>query len=153
MKKLFRHWMLFLLIAHCVLIFGFSAQNAGNSANSSRRISNKIVERVDKTKMNKVEQVRLPQKVEYITRKCAHALLYLVLGILTFGAAKKYLKRRHFLWAAIFCLLYAASDELHQYFVPGRSGQISDVAIDFVSSLFGISISYLIIKIKRRKKA
>lgn len=39
-------------------------------------------------------------------------------------------------WA--FCILYAASDELHQLFVPGRAGLITDVCIDSAGALLGI---------------
>lgn len=38
------------------------------------------------------------------------------------------------------CVLYAASDEVHQLFVPGRSGQVSDVGIDAVGALIGIGV-------------
>ena len=41
--------------------------------------------------------------------------------------------------AAVFSLLYAASDEFHQTFVPGRSGALSDVMIDFAGSSAGIA--------------
>lgn len=39
-------------------------------------------------------------------------------------------------WA--FCILYAASDEFHQLFVPGRAGLITDVCIDSAGALLGI---------------
>lgn len=47
-----------------------------------------------------------------------------------------------FLWALICTALYAASDELHQYFVPTREGRLRDVGID----IFGACIGWLIIK-------
>ena len=39
-----------------------------------------------------------------------------------------------FIWS----VLYACSDEFHQLFVPGRSGQFIDVCIDSSGALFGI---------------
>ena len=39
--------------------------------------------------------------------------------------------------------LYAASDELHQRFVSGRSGEIKDVLLDSSGVAFGILISVL----------
>ena len=50
-------------------------------------------------------------------------------------------------WQALFfvlllAVLYAVSDELHQTFVFGRSGNLSDVAIDFVGILTAIIFLY-----------
>lgn len=39
--------------------------------------------------------------------------------------------------------LYAASDEFHQLFVPGRSGQISDVLLDSAGVCFGVLLGML----------
>ena len=44
----------------------------------------------------------------------------------------------------IVCALYAASDELHQLFISGRSGEIRDVVIDSIAASIGIVlISYI----------
>ncbi len=40
--------------------------------------------------------------------------------------------------ALVLCLLYAASDEFHQLFVPGRSCQFRDVCIDTLGAAAGI---------------
>lgn len=40
-------------------------------------------------------------------------------------------------------ILYAASDELHQYFVPGRACQLRDVVIDGLGVLIGVLAGYL----------
>lgn len=37
------------------------------------------------------------------------------------------------------CVLYAASDELHQYFVPGRAALVGDVVIDALCILPGVA--------------
>ena len=42
--------------------------------------------------------------------------------------------------AAIFAVLYAASDEFHQLFVPGRAGSIRDVIIDGTGAVLGVCI-------------
>ena len=44
----------------------------------------------------------------------------------------------------IICILYAISDEIHQLFVPGRSGQVSDVLLDTLGAFTGIMIYKLI---------
>ncbi len=43
---------------------------------------------------------------------------------------------------------YAATDELHQRFVPGRSGQLSDWLLDSVGVATGVLIILLIAQIK-----
>jgi VanZ family protein len=64
-------------------------------------------------------------------RKLAHLVEYAVLGALLARA----LPELAALWAGI---AYAASDELHQSFVPGRFGSLLDVAIDATGVLVGI---------------
>ena len=46
-----------------------------------------------------------------------------------------------------FCLLVASVDETIQLFVSGRSGQVSDVVLDFVGALCGITLLLIIIKV------
>ncbi len=48
-----------------------------------------------------------------------------------------------FIYPTALSLCYAASDEFHQLFVPGRGGSIRDVAIDAI----GIFGSYVVLKI------
>ena len=42
---------------------------------------------------------------------------------------------------------YAVTDELHQFFVPGRSAQVLDVGIDTAGVIIGIIIYLALIKI------
>ena len=49
----------------------------------------------------------------------------------------------------IWCSLYAASDELHQYFVPGRAGMWQDWLLDTAGALFGI---YSVVLFTKRAK-
>ena len=58
------------------------------------------------------------------------------------------------LLAFLICGLYAISDEIHQLYVQGRSGQVSDVLIDSSGALVGI-LSIVAIRswlIKKRNK-
>jgi VanZ family protein len=50
--------------------------------------------------------------------------------------------------ALILCLLYGASDELHQKFVSGRMSLATDVLIDTLSALIGIAVLLGIRKLK-----
>lgn len=40
------------------------------------------------------------------------------------------------LTTVIICFLYALSDEIHQYFVPGRACRVFDVIVDTAGSVF-----------------
>jgi VanZ family protein len=69
---------------------------------------------------------------DLVLRKIAHAAEFAVLGALLVRATGRP--------GLAFALgvLYAASDELHQSFVPGRMGSPIDVAIDAVGVAAGI---------------
>ncbi len=67
-----------------------------------------------------------------VVRKLAHLTEYAVLGALLERALPRPLP------AFVLGVAYAASDELHQHFVPGRTGEPLDVAIDAVGVLVGI---------------
>ncbi|WP_245575523.1 VanZ family protein [Alkalicoccus chagannorensis] len=60
-------------------------------------------------------------------------------------ALKQSRARRPGWTALIICVVYAASDEYHQTFIPGRSGEVSDVVIDGIGAFVGISF-YLLIR-------
>lgn len=83
--------------------------------------------------------------VHFIVRKLAHLTAYFILGILMLRAAKRHFsKGLHVIWLSfILCVLYAMSDELHQLFIPGRSGEIRDVIIDSIGALLGISTYFV----------
>jgi VanZ family protein len=69
---------------------------------------------------------------DLVLRKLAHVSEYTVLGFLLLRA----LGREE--TAALAGVAYAATDELHQHFVPGRHGAVYDVAIDAVGVLLGV---------------
>lgn len=69
-----------------------------------------------------------------IERKGAHLIEYFVLTILAlrffFFLFPKELLRGVLALSMVFSLAYAASDELHQFFVPFREPKVTDVLID-----------------------
>lgn len=54
---------------------------------------------------------------------------------------------RKILYSQLFGTVYAITDEIHQLFIPGRSGEIRDVCIDSLGVLTGIIFMLMIIKI------
>ena len=118
-----------------ILIFSLSAQPATQSDGLSKKVTEVVIRKVGKLVPLDVEgdtTVDLVSKFNHIVRKFAHFFVYLVLGILTMNALSQSGKRgaKAFAICIIFCVLYAASDELHQLFVPGRGAQVKDVLID-----------------------
>ena len=69
--------------------------------------------------------------LEFATRKLAHASVYALLFLLWWRAFRRTgLAARATLLAMALTVAYAATDEWHQTFVPGRTGSPLAVAID-----------------------
>lgn len=74
--------------------------------------------------------------------KTAHILEYTVLGFLlafAFSVSKENFKKQA-LYCAAFGVLAGITDEIHQYFVPTRSADITDILAD----ISGISLGILV---------
>lgn len=99
-----------------------------------------------KEKAAKVASSKREEKFNKILRKNAHAFEYLILAIVVSALLFSFnMKGKPALIYIMFiCLFYAVTDEFHQIFVPGRSSLVSDVLIDFLGSLIGIFIFYLL---------
>jgi VanZ family protein len=82
-----------------------------------------------------------------VIRKLGHITEYFILGILLFRAFRSGSKEmRNLRWAFssfLVIVLYAASDELHQSFVPARTSSLVDVGIDTLGGLFAQCVSFL----------
>jgi VanZ family protein len=89
----------------------------------------------------------------FIIRKCAHFMEYMILGLLTFNVLRFYYNIKQVSIITIICIfLYAASDEIHQLFVPGREGAIRDVFIDTSGGIVLVGIRLMIIYKRFRYK-
>lgn len=97
------------------------------------------------------------QLLTFLVRKGAHIFAYFVLGILTFNALRRInLSRFKFnrpaVLSIIVCALYAASDEFHQLFISGRSGEIRDIMIDSCAAIVGVFIISIFVRILQKSK-
>ena len=75
--------------------------------------------------------------IHHVIRKCGHVTEYAVLALLLWRAVRKPVRNdaRPWSWpearlALLILMLYAATDEFHQRYVPTRISQVSDVWID-----------------------
>jgi VanZ family protein len=77
-----------------------------------------------------------------VSDKSAHMSGYLLMGVLAVRAVHGGLPARVTLRGAIIAMLvtigYGAFDELHQYFVPGRSADVFDLLADTSGGLIGL---------------
>ncbi|MEF9991650.1 MAG: VanZ family protein [Romboutsia sp.] len=88
---------------------------------------------------------------EFVIRKSAHMFLYFVLMILLYMSMyddKKNIKQLMIL-SFIYTALYACTDEIHQLFIEGRSGEIRDVMVDSTGALLGGACIYIKHKISK----
>ncbi len=131
-----------------IAIFIFSSHNGNESSEISSTLSLKLQEILDF-----LREYQIFENLEHILRKSAHFIIYTALGFFMFLHMKSYniSQKIRFIISLVFCFCYAVSDEIHQLFVEGRSGQFSDVLLDTSGSLTGIIIIFLILRISDKK--
>lgn len=129
-----------------ILIFLFSARPAELSSQDSSRMGHLVGKILvsDYEAWPKVQQDRYAEGIDHAVRKTAHFAEYAILGFLLTGSASLGNGWKSFLQPGLTGALYAASDEFHQLFVPGRSGQISDVLLDSAGVCFGVLLGMLL---------
>lgn len=142
-----------------LLIFHFSNQEAAESGSMSGSLTGRIAEGINgilRLDMDKESIETLAERLEHPVRKLAHMTEYAVLAWILLGNCMQYpqLRPKCGLWAWIFASLYAATDEFHQLFVKGRSGECKDVMIDSIGALIGLLFALAVIRwhVKRQEK-
>lgn len=147
------------------IIFAFSNTQGDKSDGQSQGLADKIVETAtgmrsrDKAtdELNKKLFANKAFRVNQIIRKIAHMSEYMILTFILILA----LRSKHtwnmkigkaILIALVICLLYSITDELHQTFVPGRSGLAIDCLIDTFGGCIAAIIYLIGYKIKNRRQ-
>ena len=132
------------------LIFFFSSQTGPASASSSHSVLY-LLGHISKSLTGHDLVAALSPAafgfLEFIIRKCAHMFVYFILSILTMLLMFTYetcpLRNKCFI-SLLVSFLYACSDELHQFFVGGRSASFRDVLIDSTGACIGILLTIII---------
>lgn len=160
MKKVFinkinilRIILIILLFFTFTRIFCFSNQNGTQSSGVSKKVTEMITKNIKKVQnMQQNEKENFILQTEKIIRKLAHFSIYTILGLLMMSLMSTYdLKQNKRICISFGVgVLYAISDEIHQYFVPGRAARIIDVLIDSAGICVGVSIVVVILKIVKR---
>ena len=78
-------------------------------------------------------------------RKVAHASVYCVMATLIIFIGVILFNHRHYFMLALatilLCFIFALTDEYHQTFIDGRTGQMLDVVIDTIGACIGVIIA------------
>ncbi|SHO49589.1 VanZ family protein [Anaerocolumna xylanovorans] len=155
-KKRWLAWIPAILVM--LMIFSFSSENGSESSGLSGSLTKSVVESVINMadlKVTVAQEEHIIESIHTPVRKLGHLSEYALLGI-TIALAltlSHYLKgKKLYLISLCLCILYASSDEIHQLFIPGRSGMVTDVGIDTIGALAGICIFTCICRIIRNKQ-
>lgn len=94
-------------------------------------------------------------EIHYVIRKTGHFIGYGLVGLTLLRAWWRTLRRYSFFRNALLALLgtalIASSDEIHQTFLPNRTGMASDVLIDCTGALTQLLLVYVILRLFRPK--
>ena len=140
-----------LVLLWMVMIFLLAKEEAVKSSKKSDGLIIKSVELFTGKSLSDQEKEKVLKYLVFPVRKCAHLSLYLILGILVISLLREYMviNTKLVLLSLLICFLYACSDEIHQLFVPGRSGEVRDVLIDTLGACLGVSFYYLVFRKKK----
>jgi len=125
-----------------IMIFLLSAQNRKVSGDNSLQILTYVSQIIEKVFGVSITDSYHISRIHDFFRKTAHFTAYAVLSVCSYNAFRLLInqKKRAVTVAFSFCILTAISDEIHQLFVPGRSGEIRDVLIDTLGICLGLGL-------------
>ncbi len=141
-------WLPALFVA--AAIFYFSAQPADVSTEMSDGVTTillQIAETLGLLELSPETVGRICEQLSTPIRKCAHITEYMILhvtilwGLYQWCSNMKTNTRLWLRWAFVMTAVYAMTDEIHQLFVPGRAGRVTDVLIDCI----GVSMITLLL--------
>jgi VanZ family protein len=148
---LLRYWLP--LLVWMAVIFSASA-DAQSTAHTSRFLEPFLRWLKQDISLEAIDAVR------WVVRKTAHLAEYAVLAWLAWRALRRPERGDLSKWswkpavqALAIVIVYAATDEFHQTFVPNRTGSWKDVCIDTVGGMIGLVIVWLCYSRSRRTKS
>ena len=156
MPKVLRIPLWIAVVLWMALIFSFSMENSVESAESSGGFIRTLLETFDRDflALSYAEQHAEIESLSYFVRKSAHFCIFGMLGILVTSAVSThgFTPKKTALFSLGICAIYAVSDEVHQYFVPGRACMFRDMLIDTCGAACGIAaVSFLIYIVRKHR--
>ncbi len=139
----------YLIILWMIIIFLLSNQKAQDSKQLSNSFITKTIIKIYEIKHGKIteeKKIEIKENYSFIVRKAAHFTIYLVLGLLVSLVliGKNLNIKQIIIYGVLICMAYAITDEIHQIFVSGRSGEIRDIIVDTCGSTVGILLNIII---------
>ncbi|MBQ7536274.1 MAG: VanZ family protein [Stomatobaculum sp.] len=147
-----RRVFLLLTVLWMAVIFCFSSKDAASSTEDSYLIGRTAAVLLVPgfRGMSAEEQQAVVKSMDHKVRKTAHFFEYAVLGALLAGVffqagsgKTDCIRQGIRAWAA--GIGYAASDEIHQMFVPGRACMWTDVVLDSAGVLAGLLLGWCVL--------
>lgn len=144
-------------IAAALAISMFSGQDGNESQGMSDAVAGIIVDAADYLGFIDADGAVRNEyiaKLSYPVRKAAHMTEYaiftccVVFGFYVWGRRGTAL----YIYALTVTFVYASSDEMHQLFVPERSGQFTDVLIDTAGGIIAVLVIILVRRIVNERK-
>lgn len=142
---------LILAIAWMVCIYKLSGMNSNNSNGKSTDIISIFIEDtleitnnygITSSHPNEQKIEKASKLINAPMRKVIHATVYFVLAFFIMILMNIIFDHKKYFWsvliALILCIIFAGTDEYHQTFVAGRTGQLLDVIIDTAGGVVGI---------------
>ena len=112
------------------VIFALSAQTGDESGKLSGAIVDQSISWLGKWGEIFHWNWEAVQLLSFLIRKAAHMGIYFILAALVLYGVQRIGCGKAAAWTGLACALLAALDEVHQIFVPGRDGKVTDVLID-----------------------
>jgi len=127
-----------IVVAWCLGIFAATASPAYTGEHTRQAVSTSLP----------AASAAAVAVINVILRKATHTLVFGGLAAVTWWALPSGSSRS--LWAWSFASLYAISDEAHQLFVPGRSGEVWDALLDSAAALAVLTLISIFLRRRRR---
>lgn len=140
-NKVYKIISIVLVVLWCILVFYLSAEVADDSSETSASVI-KYILKIIFGNIDEITLASITNNVQGIVRKIAHFVLYTLGGMLIYNMVQYFLfsKKQIVILSWLLGICYAFTDEVHQLFVAGRSGELRDVCIDSLGVIFGICI-------------
>ena len=139
---------LLITLVWIIVIFSFSLQPAEVSSEMSSGFGKKLLETFLPELLEEFETMSGDQLglLHHLLRKCAHFAEYFVLGALVMMTLLQTVLHCKLPIGIGVSMLVASVDETVQRFVPGRSGQVTDVLLDTIGAGVGVLAVHLVVR-------
>ena len=144
--KIVISWLL--VVLWMIGIFILSSMDSELSNSKSKGTINTVVESTVVVTNKDISKNSINSIVDILNkplRKCMHSFVFFVLVILLLNAfySINIINYKGYLFSILISFIYACTDEFHQLYVVGRTGQLIDIGIDMIGVLFGVLVFYI----------